>query len=369
MEVRWIESSDEFKEIASKWDEAVRRCDSDEPFLLSDFVLSWWKHFSQGRSLRILVVFDGEKVVGGLPLYSEKVNGIESLRYVGAADFDVANYTNILRGSSSSELIEAILVSLVQRKDWDILTLDRLRASSENYHTITQAVEASPLLTLRQAEMPSFQIQVPASLEDHLKQVKKNLRQNVRRAYKSAEQMGGLDLRKISGSQSVERLFDTYVELSVDSYSSRSLSSTFENERLCAFFKDLFVRLDRAGSLDAYALYLAGELLAIGFGYSVKCNLNYILTTFNKKYTELNPGHLLMAELLKVAVSRNSPVMDLFTGKQLHKTQWTSDSELVRYLEIGRPTIVNRMKAAKYFASTRLDASEFGRGVKRIIGS
>ena len=345
METVWLESEGEFRKVAPEWDRALRNSGEDIPFLLSNFVLTWWKYFSEGRSLRIFVVFEGKDIVGGLPLYLEKKGNSRVLRYPGASDFGVANYTNFLTVKPLDKILDLFLDSLCNRNEWDLIQMEQLKVQLEEWKTLEEKFDDYGLLLLKQSQMSSLSIEVPESLDDFLMERRKRskkLRYEVRRSYRLAEAAGTLTFEKVRGGKQVEQLFDQYVYLSKESYKSRGKKSGFEDSRLYHFFRGLLVRFDDLGVLDAYELKLNRDIIAIGFCYTLQNNLNYILTTFDYRLSHINPGYLLTNELLKTAIKRKSPVMDLFTGENMFKKLWANNQKPIFKFTIGRDTFRNR---------------------------
>ncbi len=342
MEIVWLESEGEFRGIAHEWDKALRKSGEDIPFLLSDFILTWWKYFSDGRSLRIFVVFEGKDIVGGLPLYLEKNRNSRVLRYPGSADFGVANYTNFLSVKPLDKTLDLFLRSLCNRNEWDLLQMEQLKVPFETWKNLEKTFDDYGFLLLKQSQLASLSIEVPESLDGFLMERSKNLRKKVRRSYRLAEDAGKLVLDKVRGSENVEDLFRLYVDLSKSSYAEREKESAFEDSRLRDFFGDLLKRFEESGFLDAYALKLNQDIIAIAFCYTLQNNLNYILTTFDYRFSELRPGHLLTSQLLRAAIQRKSPVMDFFTGEKMYKKLWTNRQDPIFKFTIGRNTFRNR---------------------------
>ena len=129
MEYRWIDNIKEFQEIATRWDEALIRAGGENPFLLSDFIISWWKQYADDYEFRVFVVHDNNEIVGGLPLYIENAApGMKILRYVGKV---AANYTEPLYASDHANILPILEEALVERKDWDALHLNNVRSKSK----------------------------------------------------------------------------------------------------------------------------------------------------------------------------------------------------------------------------------------------
>jgi CelD/BcsL family acetyltransferase involved in cellulose biosynthesis len=345
MDIIWLENEQEFRKIAPQWDAALRQSGADNPFLLSDFLLTWSKHFKGKRDLRIVAIFNDSQLIGGLPLYIEKESEERVLRFPGAIDYGVANYTDLLlNGRSVRLVIDALFCALERRKDWKLIVLDRLYNPSVDIGLLRECLELHRLLIIRQIQFPTLSIDVPDSLEEHLQHSGRKLRRNVRRAYRLAEKQGVLSLEIYRGKEQIESLYTYYVELSKASYEVRGSKSTFVDSQLYSFFHDLLVKFDELGILDAYALKLDDEIIAIGFCYSMCNNLNYILTAFDIRFDDLSPGHLLISELLKRAIDKRAPVMNFYTGGVFYKNNWTNRRERVFSLTIGRNTLGNRIR-------------------------
>lgn len=342
MKTIWLESEEDFRRVAPAWDRALRASNDDNPFLLSDFILTWWKFFSKNRALSIAAAFDGEDLVGGLPLYAENMRGSIVLRFPGAIDFGVANYTNFFACRSFQEVIQTLLAALNEREGWNLVYLDRLYITSDQLHALIGIIIKNGFLILSQEQLSNFLIDVPESLEEYLSKSSKNLRKNIHRSYRLAKEKGNLHIERIQGKDEVTKLFDYYVELSKSSFRARRKVSAFEDERLCGFFRELLVRFDDLGILDAFELKINKEIIAVGICYSLQNNLNYIMNTFDVRFDDIRPGHLLTAELLKQAIERDMPLINFQTGHNLFKRQWSNRLESVYKLNFGRDSWANR---------------------------
>ena len=77
MNIRWLDKREEFEAIGKEWDNTLLLSKQDNPFLLSGFLLTWWKYYSGNLKLRILVFYQNDKIVGGLPLCQYKNGYLE----------------------------------------------------------------------------------------------------------------------------------------------------------------------------------------------------------------------------------------------------------------------------------------------------
>lgn len=335
MEYRWIAGLDKFKAISADWDRALIASGEDNPFLLSDFLITWCKHYSQDSKLRVFIVYDQDKIIGGLPLCQKK-NGY--LEYPGGIS---ANYTEFLSLGDKRVIWEHFFNSLYQLEAWRCLRLRRIRQSRFN---ISQLKEISfhckdILMDLHRSEY-SYLIKIPENFSEYIQHLPKKLRYYVLRSEREFSRIGIASLVSFKSETAIKRLADIYINFSRASFKARNKRSAFEDKTYCDFFKETISKMHKAGYLDANALSLEGKFIAAHFGYSIGNNLNYIFPAFDIGFADLNPGHLLIYKLIELGVKRKNKIFDLYTGYSFYKEQWCDHKEEVFSLDI-RP---NRLR-------------------------
>lgn len=344
--VEWIASAAELRARASDWDQAVRASGLDEPYLLSDFLLTWLRHYGDGRELRMaLVLVDGE-LAGGLPLYAERRGRKLWLRYPGADDHALANRTNLFAARDFALVVEAVVGALAERRDWQMLELPRLYLDQARLARLRAVLARHGLLLLHEQSFPGYRIDVPASFDEFLRERPKGFRNKLRRAERRAAEEGELVLEEVSGEEALRALLADYVAMSRASHAARGGRSSFEDERLCAFFADLLVRFDSLGLAHAHGLRLAGRRIAIGLGFSSTGNLNDVLTTFDPSAAEVMPGNLMTRAQLQLAIERGMPRIDFASGASPHKERWATRTEPVQGILVGRGGLARRIAHA-----------------------
>jgi len=322
MEYRWITKINEFQEIAAQWDEALLLSKEDNPFLLSDFLLTWWKHYSQGLKLRIFILYRNTSIIGGLPLCQNR-NGY--LEYPGGI---TANYTEFLSHGEDHVFWKYFLESLNQLEAWRCIRLKRIRKKRVNIEQLNKIVSEQKdiLLDLRQCEY-SYLINIPSDFADYIQRMPKKLRYYIKRSEREFSKLGVISLCSLKSYDKISALLDTYINFSRNSFKKRKKQSAFEDRVYCIFFKELISKMHQAGCLDANALTLNNRIIAIHFGYSLGNNLNYIFPAFDIEFANLNPGHLMIYKLIELASKRKNKIFDFYTGYSFYKEQWCDQKD------------------------------------------
>jgi len=338
---RWIEDIEEFKQIAGQWDEALEKSGSENPFLLSDFILTWWKHYRRASALRIFLLYDGDGITGGVPFVMGK-NGY--LVYVGGV---WANYTEVLSTGDGGLVWDALLEALNVSKEWESVRLPRVRKSG--LLDMSRMGRFANLSVRACFSDLSYLIKVPVDFSGYADTLPKKLRYHVRRSEKGFSLMGRLELTTREDCSGADKLFDRFVRMSRDSLKARNERSNFEDERVCVFFRDIVNTMCLAGYLCAHALELDGEPVAIHLGYCVGRNFNYVLPAFDIRYAELNPGHLLIYKLIELSAKRGNEYFDMYSGGSLYKRQWSDVRQEVFTVEIWRNTFANSIRKKLHY--------------------
>lgn len=329
MDYYWITNINEFEEIAKEWDKTLIASSEDNPFLLSDFILTWWKYYSQNLKLRILVFRKNRDIIGGLPLCQYK-NG--SIEHIGGIN---ANYTEFLSLKDNPSLWGIFFGALQQIEDWRCVSIKRFRKSKlDSAELELVASKQKDFLFNVDKSDYTYLINIPETSENYIKGLSMNLRYFIRRSERRLSKLGRLDFFSLKDRNQIDDLCSKYIELSRDSFKRRNRQSTFEDKTYCMFFKELINKSYNAGYLDANVLKLNDRIIAIHFGYSIGNNLNYVFPTFDMDFAYLKPGYLLITKLVELGSIRKNRLLDLYVGWRRYKEELCDYKEEIFSIEL-----------------------------------
>jgi len=319
----WLTDIGKFEEIAAQWDRAVERSGSYNPFLLSDFIILWSKYFGKKDPLRMLVVYDGKDIAGGIPLCLKKGPGpygfVNMLCHVGGS---AANYTEPLYASKGNDILPSIMEALSGRKDWDLLYLSDLRHGNRLPEELSRGDADKRFSVKVLTDHSNWSIDLSSGLEKYLAGISPKLKRDLRSKRKHLEEkFGPLQLRGIKGA-AVAKLIEDYSKLSLNSFSDRGRESSFESREYASFYGEFLMAMEGKGMLDAHLLCAGEEPLAISFGYKFGPGFNWVLTGFNSGLKYYRPGYLLIEELLKLTAGRGEKIYNWYGYERFYKTQW-----------------------------------------------
>ncbi len=342
MENIWIEKIDEFLDIAPDWDEAVAASGEDNPFLLSDFIKTWWKYYSKNKKLLIFAVYDRGEIIAGIPLYLKRKTFQKIITHIGDLNANVTHFFSI---NKKLNFVDSLMSSLEKRDDWDILVLDRVLSTHPTMRNLKETKSLFSGLYIYYLFDAGFNgiIDLTKGYGVILENLSTRLRRYLRKSKKEINENGELKLQRVSGASNVRSLFKTYRDLSIKAFRKRKNFSAFEDKNRSNFYEELLILFDQKNRLDAHKLTAKDATLGISFGYRFGKGFKWILTAFNPHYSQLRPGHLLIDALIQEAIHKGDPFFDMYYGGEVfYKQQWCTKLVSLKRLEICRKTFINR---------------------------
>lgn len=339
MEYRWIIEINKFKDIAAEWDDTLIVSGEDNPFLLSDFIVTWWKHYSSKRKLMVFVAYDNGRIISGIPLCISK-KGIRNL--LGHVGGHTANLTHHLSINKQFNFMDYLVSSLKDNKEWDIFILERVLEDSPIISQCLALRTEGLKCDIYDAGFDGV-VDLTKGYDFVVDNLSERLRRYLQSGKKKALIMGELRLNKISGDQNVRNLFAEFREISIKSFRMRGAFSAFEDNNYSFFFAELFEVFDKKGGLDAHRLSAGNETLAISFGYRFGKGFKWILTTFNPDFYELRPGYILIDALIQESIANGDPYFDMYYGGEVfYKQQWCNKMLPLKKIIVYRDNPLNR---------------------------
>lgn len=369
MECRWIEDIKEFQDIAKEWDEAIILSGEDNPFLLSDFITSWWKYYCQNRKLLIYAIHDDRgQLAAGIPLCTERKDFRKTISHIGGCD---ANITHFFSKNSGLNFIEHLMSLLKKREDWDIFVLDRVLSTN----VLIKQMENSKSLGSDKFVYYIFDagfngiIDLTRGYREISENLSKRLKRYLKKGKREISKIGELKLQRIRGASSIRSLFKAYKELSIRAFRMRNNVSAFENKRRCHFYEELLILFDKKNRLDAHILTAGAYTLGISFGYRFGKGFKWILTAFNPDFYQLRPGHLLIEALINEAINNGEPYFDMYYGGEVfYKQQWCPEMIPLKRIEICRNNFINKsVSLTRNALRSNKIFMDSARKVKRVV--
>jgi CelD/BcsL family acetyltransferase involved in cellulose biosynthesis len=140
----------DFEALGGDWDSLVRGMPRPSPFLLHGWLRAWWAEYHTYGDLAVEAAFDGDRLVGAIPVYVDKRLPLRVARFLGGPDTALADV--LVDPEAGAEVVEGLAQRLIGGTQ-HLVTLagmplgSRLATALRPAFTVVERVEA-PVLDL-----------------------------------------------------------------------------------------------------------------------------------------------------------------------------------------------------------------------------
>ncbi len=176
-----------FERAQKQWDGLIERTGRHEVFLSHRWLAAWFRHFLGEHTLLVLVVKEGERWVGALPLVMRTVawRGLP-IRFLGLpVNMASGNLrSDLVVGEAAIEVARALVVHLESHcGQWECLELDGFSAGTLGFAALQEAIQASSLRTTTwQVDQELYFLHPTGTWEDYLGTRGRKFRRNLHAA-------------------------------------------------------------------------------------------------------------------------------------------------------------------------------------------
>jgi CelD/BcsL family acetyltransferase involved in cellulose biosynthesis len=327
MEIEEIRDIPQLSLLAGEWSELCDRCPWSTPFQRPEWLLPWCRHFELDRPW-VLALREKGRLVALLPLYVYTFP-----RPIGPDDDYVEERAVAFLGSPNSDYFDlvaepgreaaaatACLEHLGAHADrWEVCNLEELRPGSPLLATPLPAGWTEQRLP--QEACPALMLGEARSLRDVLP--KRRVR-NLGLLERQAARHGGAQIVEADTATCGEILTDLF-RLHSARWHERGLPGVLAGEAHEGFHHEVAAGFAARGGLALFALVLAGQTVAVSYGFYEKREaLNY-LSGFDPRWAGCKPGVLLKGAVIAAALRRGCVRFDFLRGQEPHKYLWGAE--------------------------------------------
>jgi CelD/BcsL family acetyltransferase involved in cellulose biosynthesis len=170
--------------------------------------------------------------------------------------------------------------------------------------------------------MPSPRLELPASFDDLLASVSRNLRSQLGRRRRALEREGELRLRTVTGGDDLAAALEEVLRLEASGWKGRAGSAISSDPATSALYRGFAVAAAREGWLRLHLLELDGRPVAADIGIA-HAGVGYLLKTgFDEAWSRHSPGSVLRAEVLRASIEEGLQAYEFLGGAETYKMQW-----------------------------------------------
>jgi CelD/BcsL family acetyltransferase involved in cellulose biosynthesis len=301
-------------------------------FHTPDYLKLYWEEFGQTPE-HLLLAFaeeDDGTQVGAVAF--ERIDG--TLRFLGGTE--VTDYMGPVGLPDRQESVSKELwAALAGRDDWETADLRGLAEDASWSGLLRKEAEAHGLSveeTRDQNGVAPF-LRLPATWDAYLDGLSSKLRHEIKRKAKRLAQEAGEYHVVTADAGNLEPFLDRFVELH---RTSEGPKGVFMVPGMEIFFRRLGEEFCRRGIFRLTFIRVGDELAAGTIGFVHEQTYSLYNSAFDRRWQQLAPGMVLVAEDIRQAIAEGCRRFDLLKGDYAYKFRFGARPRSIRRLVVAR---------------------------------
>jgi CelD/BcsL family acetyltransferase involved in cellulose biosynthesis len=328
LKMETLRSQEEISELREPWNQLVldNSGNVEQLDLTSSFewAISLWESHLQGQMPTVIVLRDGQRIVGLMPLRAFR----RSIRSISCRSFEpvselYSGRTGFLFRDAKPDLLFALLRGLSpELGEWDTFTATVVQGSSHESLLLDTARRGNwRSLVLGRVSSPYIPFQ--ENWESHFAALPKKLRSTMRNGEKRLRERGELSYREFVSPQDVSEFNEAAKSIEADSWKSAAGSAIASNPVHEAFHSALAFRAAVNGWFSGHILFLDGNPIAYILGLLHKGVFLDLKESYRSPFREMSPGHVLKLFAFPSLYQKQTRWYDFMGTCEEYKMKWT----------------------------------------------
>ncbi|NDJ61197.1 MAG: GNAT family N-acetyltransferase [Chloroflexi bacterium] len=312
------EQSQVFDELASEWNDLLKRSATDAIFCTWEWQSAWWQTYDAGKLWVVACRDDDGRLIGIAPWFIQPKEGESVVRTIGCVD--VTDYVDLI---IDHDHIDAVLDEfagfLVNHRDaYDRVNLCNIPETSPTYALFVDKLKARGLDAKVELQEVCPVIKLPGTWDEYLDSLDKKQRGEIRRKLRRAEGEGDIEWYIVGREHDQNAEFDRFLDLMAASHPEKR--EFLNDPKNLAFFKCILPLMAAQGWLKLSFLKVNGTAAATycDFDYNNQI-LVYNSGLDPNAYAQLSPGIVLLSYNIRAAIETGHSVFDFLRGNETYK--------------------------------------------------
>lgn len=362
--------------LAPAWECLLANASEDQPVLSPLWLLPWWRVFGAqgGRALRVLALFDDDRLVALAPLLVRTHRHLHLLPFrrleaLGSGEDDsdeiLSEYLGFVVERGREAVLLAALVDAIADGvlgHCDELLLPRIDGDGGQPEALRRALLARGFeVSNREVTRAPF-VKLPSRFSDYLAELSASRRYVVTRSRRDLEAWAGgpIELRHARTAAELVEGAAILRRLHGERWSARGVAGSFEGPLFRAFHEAVMPALLARGALRLSWIVGRGEPLAALYSICWNGKLHFYQGGRRVDLPpKLRPGIVAHAMAIEHAIAEGIREYDFLGGEMRYKQQFATGSRALVDLRAVRPSHRERLRIA---GEAALDRARLLRG-------
>ncbi|MDD1770605.1 MAG: GNAT family N-acetyltransferase [Methanomassiliicoccales archaeon] len=313
-----IEATDDLSTITRDPTEYLRvlaSCGEDSVFLTPEWLAAWWKHFGEGRTVRILRAVEDGRAVGFGCLMVSELGSLVKLKKLEFLASGPSDRLGMVAENGREDVTKALVEAVRQDIKWDVAELNDMKEGGPTATQVLAAFEGAEISTEKVPYVP-----ISGDFKSYLAALSQNMRHNMTRTMRrNFDDLSCSFVRHVAPEEIRTGMEDLF-KLHGLRWASKGEDSAF-TDRAIAFVKEAAAALSKRGVPVVHALVTKDGPTAMSLGFEYNGRYLYYLSGLDPRFSKYGPGRCLLSKIIEEAHTRGLTEVDLLRGEEQYKYQ------------------------------------------------
>lgn len=334
--IRLADDQEGFLKLRDEWNGLLERAATKSYFLRWEWLWRWWNVYGADKSLRIILVYKNEELIGIAPFYLTVAAWMNFFRvrrliFLGTLeDALISEYMDLIYTSAHAEAVVKAVMEFISSGDLcDDIALRWISAESRTPAILEKICAAKKISFRRTDTMESPYITLPPDYSAFLANCGNSLRHQIRSNLTKLSRRTDAAFRRTSTPEELEEDFSELVRLHQCRWESRRLPGSFSDEPFRKFQGEVMKDMLGHGHLDLWFLSVSGKNIAVLYNICYNGKIYFYQSGLDVGFArEISPGLLLHNRCIEDAIKRGLTEYDfLIQGyTDSYKRRWTKEA-------------------------------------------
>ncbi len=319
-------------ELREAWRALVERAENATIYQTWEWNEAWWRTFRRGKTLRLLLVRNGEDLVGIAPFYVSRHLGtpLRRLAFLGTGCSD---YLDIIAArDAEAGVFAAVRDHLDRASGFDLADLQQLPQGSRfaeylrlagyaNDGASGNGAHAAVRILVKPMERCPY-VRLPDTWEEFRRGLSKSMRQNIG-YYERLVRRELPDVAfEIRGGTDIPEAMAALFRLHQRRWRAQMLPGVLGSPAVRRFHLDVANRFQDRGWLRLHVIRSNDTIIAALYCFRYRNRYYYYLGGFEPKLARYSLGTTLTSAAIRQAIEEGCVEFDFLRGEEAYKERW-----------------------------------------------
>lgn len=343
--IELISDRDALLALRPDWDRLVAEAGIDHPFLSHEWIYTWWECFGDGKTLHVLLVRAGGKIIGIAPLMrSEKRMAGLRVRCLGSLYNPHAPRLDFIVAPGAEGVYRCLWHHLLGAAgEWDVLELPQLPADSSTLGILSRiAADDGYLVGVWHGENSPY-LPFHGGWEGYLKRLSHNHRAKIRKGLNRLTRLGDVRLEVVAAGEQLAGALDDGLRIEAAAWKDKTGTAICSQPDVEKFYREFAERAAGMGALRLLFLTVAGARIAFAYALCHRNKLYVLKAGYDPAYARYSPYNLLCYLVFQDGFARGLDEYEFLGSNEAWKLDWTREIRPHDWLFILAPAWRTRL--------------------------